>query len=113
VAAVNVLVAVHAGLGGMCLAAPDAVPGLAHPLDRRTRRFLRILGARHLIQAGFVGASPTASRHRIGAGIDAVHAATMLVLAAADRRRRRPALLNAVAALALAGADFRAAGGLR
>lgn len=112
------LTAVRAGFGGVCLAAPEAVPGLAHPLDHRARLFLRILGARQLIQAWFIGAAPSATRHGIGSGIDAVHAATMFALARIDRRRRGPALANALVALAFAGADLWSArrvagGGLR
>lgn len=100
------LSAVRAGFGGICLAAPEAVPGLGHPLDDRARWFLRILGARQLIQAGLIGAAPTAVRHGIGGAVDTVHAATMFALAKADRRRRHPALANAFVALAFAGADF-------
>lgn len=105
----STLTAARAGFGGVCLAAPDAVPGLSHPLDTRMRWFLRILGGRQLIQAWFVGAAPTAARHRIGGGIDIVHAATMVMWATTDRRHRRPALANAAVALAFACAEVRSA----
>ncbi len=113
------LTAIRAGFGGVCLAAPQAVPGLAPPLDGRMRLVVRILGARHLVQAWLIGRSPTVVRHGVGGGIDVAHAATMVTLARVDRRRRRPALTNAAIALTFAGADFRSArriaeaGGLR
>ena len=45
----------------------------------------------------------------IGGGIDVVHAATMVMWAATDRRHRRPALANAAVALAFACAEVRSA----
>ena len=62
----------------------------------------------HLLLAWFVGTKPTATRHWVAGAIDAVHAATMLVLAAADRRSRRAAIAYAALAVVFASADVRA-----
>lgn len=68
---------------------------------------VRILGARYLAQsaAGVVVRRPCLPR--VDAAIDLTHAATMLALAAAGRRHRRPALLSAAVAAGFAVADLR------
>jgi hypothetical protein len=64
------------------------------------RRVVRVLGARHLVQAGVEAAIPTPTVLTIGAGVDAVHAVTCLGFAAfGGARWRREALVNAVTAL--------------
>ena len=84
-----------------------ALPGA--PPDRATPVVARLLGARHVVEAIVL------YRHRSrpwlygGAAVDAVHAATAVTLAAASRRRRPRALLNACSAGALAGANLLAA----
>ncbi|GGH91626.1 hypothetical protein ACFFGR_05495 [Arthrobacter liuii] len=76
--------------------------------DAHARTFIRVLGARHLLQAA---AATTlgggAALHWISAGVDALHALTMLALAAVDRRRRQPAVANAAIALAFAAGELR------
>jgi hypothetical protein len=71
------------------------------------RVVVRILGARYLAQSagGIVVRRPWVPR--VDAAIDLTHAATMLALAAADRRHRRPALLSAGVATGFAVADLR------
>ena len=79
--------------------------------DARVRAVMRILGARHLIQAVAVGAVPTSTALHLGAGVvDALHSVSMIALAIADRRRRRPAAMDAVIAGLFAGMEFAAAG---
>ena len=57
---------------------------------------------------GLSARKPTATRHWVAGAIDAVHPATMLVLAAADRRSRRAAIAYAALAVVFASADVRA-----
>ncbi len=54
---------------------------------------LQLLGARHLVQGAAQTAFPT-HLQRFFVTVDVIHTATMLVLAAADPTRRRPALLT-------------------
>lgn len=79
------------------------------PLDRHERLAARVLGARHTLQAGAatVLASPTG--YRLGAGVDALHALSMVGLAVVDRRRRRLALAETATASAMALAGLYAA----
>jgi hypothetical protein len=72
---------------------------------RRGRRVAQLLGARHLVQAAVTAFVPAPSVFALGAVVDAAHAGSMLVLAAAD-----PAARNAALADALAEAVFAAAG---
>ncbi len=72
--------------------------------DRPARIVTRILGARHLVQAGLTGLRPGPTALWIGAAVDAVHAATALGLAALDDGRRRAALGNALSAFVFAAA---------
>lgn len=94
---------------GMCeLLAPDFVAGtlLGEAPDRGTRVVIRILGARHVVQAVLtVRAGPAA--HRLGGCVDGIHAASMVVLAAMDARYRTPAAVNAAIAVVFAAAEFQ------
>ncbi len=86
---------------GLCLLLRPAYTlrllGDARP-DRRARVTVRLLGARHAAQAVLSGPSPGPGLLALGAWTDAVHAASALVLAALDLRRRRLALLDATVA---------------
>jgi hypothetical protein len=102
---------VRLGLGTLYLIAPKAVPDLLGvPTDRRARVVVRILGARYLLQAGAVSTTPD---HRdalaVGSVVDAIHAVSMVLLAAVDRRRRRLAVADAGAATAFALAGWHRA----
>lgn len=94
---------------GMCeLLIPECVSGwlLGAVPDRRALLVIRILGARHLVQAALtLQAGPSA--HRLGGSVDVVHAASMVLLAAVDSRRRTPAIVSASIAVVLAAAEFR------
>jgi hypothetical protein len=96
----------RAANGVALLVAPGrAVRSTVHGrADRPARVVTRILGARHLVQAGLTGLEPGPNALWIGAAVDGIHAATALGLAALDARRRRAALGNAVSALAFAAA---------
>jgi CHASE2 domain-containing sensor protein len=91
------------------LVRPDLVcrPFSGGPVDRPSRVFARVLGARQVVEALVL------RRHRRrnwvlgGAAVDGMHALTMLGVAARDRRHRRLALANAAVA-----AGFAAEGAL-
>ncbi len=89
------------GTGLAEVAGPDRVgaPLIGHAPDARERAVIRILGARHLAQ--FAAAQ---RGHRLlgGPALDALHAASMLGLAAVSRRYRRSALVSAAGATAFA-----------
>jgi hypothetical protein len=104
------LVVIRVGYGLLQLSAPNLVPArlLRRPLRRRDQLVLRLLGARHLLQAAVTTALPTPSALRCGASVDAVHAASMMV-AACDRRRRRTAIAEMVCASGFTIAGVRAA----
>jgi hypothetical protein len=74
--------------------------------DARARKAIRILGARHLLQAA-VTARGGRTVHHFGGGVDTLHALTMVGLAAFDPERRRAATVNAAIALAFAAGEFR------
>jgi hypothetical protein len=112
-----------------------AVPGLAiragtgRPASAADRRVARVLGIRHLLQAGVTGFSPAAERSRartpehsgvsgygrrvlvVGAAADLVHAVSMIGVAAVSRGGRRAALTDAAVEIALAGAGVLTARG--
>jgi hypothetical protein len=103
------VLAARAVWGAGCLAAPAAVGralGLA-PGDRRALLLLRVLGARDLGQAVLAATAPPPALRRLGAGVDALHAASMVALAAASRDHRRPALTSAALAAVWAAASLR------
>ena len=93
------------GLGLLC--APGLAAGLAGslPSDTRFRGVARVLGARHCAQALVTVCRPSPDALLLGAGIDILHAASMLALAA-SRRRRRAGLTDAAAATAFAAAGL-------
>jgi hypothetical protein len=103
---------IRAGYGLTLVAAPGAVIRLVtgHLPGRRERRVARLLGARHLIQAAVTALAPVPSVLAAGAGADALHAASMIMLAAVDRGSRRAALTDATAESLLAAAGFSSAG---
>jgi hypothetical protein len=82
--------------------ATGRVPG------RRTRRVAQVLGARHLAQAALTAAAPRPGVFAIGWQVDAVHAASMLLLAAVSRASRSAALTDALTEAAFVAAGFSA-----
>ncbi len=98
----------RATLGVAQLVAPGStgrVWGLAP--DRHARAVVRVLGARQLAQAMFTASKPTIGVRRAGVGVDALHALSMVGLAAVDARRRRAALTDAAVASTLAVIGLR------
>jgi hypothetical protein len=74
--------------------------------SRRARRVAQVLGIRHLIQAALTAAAPEPAALTIGGRVDAVHAASMLLLAAVSPAGRRAALTDALTEAAFAAAGF-------
>jgi hypothetical protein len=106
----NWLSLLRACYGGALLAAPDRLAGqlAGGRLTTATRRSMRILAARQLVEAAVCAVRPTRSVLRLEADVDVVHAATMAVMAVATRHRssRRAAALNVATATAFVGADI-------
>jgi hypothetical protein len=101
--------AARASYGVALVMAPGAVIYLATGRfpGRRARRAAQLLGARHLVQAAVTALAPAPGVLAVGAGVDSLHAASMLALAAVSPGTRRAALTDA-----LAEALFAAAGAL-
>ena len=104
------LAGARASYGVIQLAVPrwSAEQVLGGPLDPQTQRIVRVLGARQLTQAGLALAFPAGPLAGLGVGVDAMHALSMLPLAASSRWRR-PALVSAAMATAFAVAGVLAA----
>jgi hypothetical protein len=108
----RVLLMVRTGYGAALLLGPGPAIRLATGRipSQRARRVARLLGARHLVQAALTYVAPQPGVFAAGGQVDAVHAASMLLLAAADQAGRRAALTDAVTEAAFAAAGFAAAG---
>jgi hypothetical protein len=106
VRAQTLLVGVRAGYGAVQLAVPgySAEQRLGGPLDPTTLRVVRVLGTRQLVQAGLALAFPAEPLLGLGVGVDALHALSMVPVAAAAPRWRRPALVSGLMAAAFAAA---------
>jgi hypothetical protein len=98
--------AVRAGWGIILLALPEpllrAGGGSVSPAAAAA---VRVLGVRHLLQAGASAARPQGSVAGLGALVDTMHAGSCVGLAVASTRWRRVALVDA-----LVEAGFAAAG---
>lgn len=73
---------------------------------RAPRRVIRVLGARHLVQAGVEWRLGGRARET-GVAVDALHAATALGFGVLDRRWRRAAFTDATIATAFIGLGLR------
>jgi hypothetical protein len=93
---------VRAAYGLLLLSAPQLL--LRIGAESRTPGWapsvVRLLGARHLLQARVLAVHPGLAGP--GAAVDLMHALSDVVEAAADRRLRTPALVDAAAATGLA-----------
>ena len=104
------LTLVRAGYGVALLCAPQVLIGLTGGTGpRRACAVARVLGVRHLVQAGVTAAalrSEPGSPYVVagGAAVDVLHASTMVGLALVDRGARRVALADTGVELALATA---------
>lgn len=103
----NLLCTVRGCYGLAQLAAPGVVGQLVGlRLDGPQRSVTRVLGARHLSQAVVSAPAPNATVLALGVEVDLLHSASMIALAAADRRLRRPALTSAAVAAGFAAAGM-------
>jgi hypothetical protein len=101
----------RAGYGGALLRQPGEAIRMATGRlpGRRACRVARLLGARHLAQATLTTLVPRPGVFVAGAGVDALHAASMVMLAAVDRTARRAALTDAVVEAAFAATGLAVA----
>jgi hypothetical protein len=96
---------VRAGAGLAELAGPDRPPFAAlweRPVDDRMRLAARALAARNLATTAILAFGPSRRVRTLVATVDGVHAASMVALALASESYRRPALVSAAMATALA-----------
>lgn len=97
--------------GAALLVAPRAVLTHVHGVrvDERSLVVARVLGARHLVQAGVTLVAPRPAGLALGVVVDVLHAATAAGLALVDPTRRRAGLVDTVSATVWAVAGARAA----
>jgi hypothetical protein len=102
----RLLPCVHATNGTLLLLSPPfltrAISTTEH--EATTVAFVRLLGARHLLQAAVLSRRRSRSWAIASAIVDATHGATMIALAVRKPDRRRLAAASALAAIALAAA---------
>lgn len=105
------LAAVRLGYGLLLLIAPRQVYQLyaGREADSLGSAVARILGLRQVVQAAFLIKSRTPKRLLLGAGVDALHAASMAGVAWLDSERRRAAVLDAAGAASFSVAGLAAA----
>lgn len=94
---------------GLLLAPRAVLRGLGGRRSDLAVVTVRVLGVRHLIQAAVTGWRPGPAVLAVGAGVDALHGLTAVLLAGLDRRQRGPA----VAETGLAAAWITAAAAAR
>jgi hypothetical protein len=97
--------------GVLLAGAPDLVLTTltGHPATRSQTHVLRVLGTRHVLQAGIELTRPTRGVIRTGAAVDLLHAATCAGAVVFLPPWRRAALVDGTGAVALAaGALSRA-----
>jgi hypothetical protein len=105
----------RAGYGVALVAVPGLLIGLTGQRPgRRDCAVARVLGARHLVQAGVTAATQLADPGDSvvlggGVAVDLVHASTMVALGVLDPRVRRAALIDAGVEMALAVSGTAAA----
>ena len=101
--------------GLACLAAPAWIVRTVGgaPADHRAVVVTRILGARHLVQAGFTAVAPGPAVLAAGTWVDSVHALTAVAFAVVDPRRARLSLIDAAIATAWSLAARREVAGAR
>jgi hypothetical protein len=99
---------VRAAYGTLLLAAPRQALRLggSHDNAGAARTVVRVLGARHLLQAAMCATWPTPTARRVSGCTDVLHAATEVSVAVFDRRRRRAAGLDAAVAVTFAAATL-------
>lgn len=108
---VRLVEAARAAWGATLLLAPRTVLTHVHGVrvDERSLVVARVLGARHLVQAGATLVTPRPAGLALGVVVDVLHAATAAGLAALDPTRRRAGVVDTVSATVWAVAGARAA----
>ena len=105
------LATARAAWGALLMLAPAAplrtLTGGREPVGGST--LLRVLGARHALQAAATLAAPSPWTLRLGAVADGLHATSAVVFARIDARERRAALIDAALAAAWAALSLQAA----
>jgi hypothetical protein len=88
--------AVRAGWAVILLTMPERLLRAdgGGPVPAAAIAVVRVLGVRHLLQAGASAALPTGSVAGLGALVDTVHAGSCVGLAVGSRRWRRSALFD-------------------
>ncbi len=106
---VNWLALTRAGFGAVVLLAPDEVAGHIGDLDLSsgTRRAMRILGVRLVLESAVCAVRPTRCVLALEAVVDVIHGVTMAAVAVLSDSdsRRRAAAANVGSAAAFAAAD--------
>lgn len=95
------LIAVRGAWGAMLVLAPAKLTGTRGPSTEVTGA--RLLGVRHLAQAGLLARRPHAAPPGWSIAVDAAHGLSMVALAALSARFRAVALKSATGAFTLAG----------
>ena len=95
--------AVRSGWGALLLVAPGPILRLMGGVDegRTPRRLVRILGARHIVQAAVEQRFGGTAR-KLGVGVDVIHAATDIAFGYIDPRWRRAVVTDAAIAATFA-----------
>ena len=96
------------GVALLVLPTPLISGATGYPASARVRGVARVLGGRQLAQGTICGLAPERGLIRAGAAADALHASSMLLLAAAEPRLRKALLADATIAAALAWGGVRA-----
>lgn len=94
----RLLGAVHLTLGMALIIRPGSVTRLLGGRTPPHRWVIRLLGARSLVQGTVTVAVPDAPIVAAGAVVDAVHAASMIVVGVLSESHRRAAALSAMVA---------------
>lgn len=108
VTTVRATAAARAACGVALLLAPERILAWAGgaPVPPAAVTVARVLGARHLVQAGVTAFAPAGPIVGLGAVVDVMHASSDAALAAVAPRWRRAALIDACLAVGLAAAGW-------
>jgi hypothetical protein len=101
---------VRTAWGAALLLMPERLlrTGAARPVPASAVTAVRVLGLRHLLQAGVAAALPPRPVAGLGALVDTVHAGSCVGVAAWSPRWRRPALVDLLVETALAASGWSA-----
>ena len=107
-AASRALQLIRTSYGAALVLAPGVLIYLAtgRTPSHRARRVAQLLGARHLVQAAVTAFVPVPDVFALGAEVDAVHAASMVLVAPAGGAAGRAAALDTLAEAAFAAAGW-------